>query len=61
MRCSSCTADLVHCHGTLVQHADGTIECTDDTCPGTDLVFHELRIVCDLSEQGCHCLLALSA
>lgn len=61
MSCESCTGDLIHCHGTLVIHADGTTECTDDGCPGAHLALHELRLVCEVSDKGCHCLLILTA
>ena len=61
MSCSSCAGDLIHCHGTLVFHADGTVDCTDEGCPGSDHVLHELRLQCEVSEQGCHCLLVAIA
>jgi hypothetical protein len=61
MTCAACRDDLAHCHGTLVRHADGTVECTDDGCPGTDAGLHDLRVVCEISDHGCSCLVAMAS
>jgi hypothetical protein len=48
-----CTEDLAHCHGTLVLHADGTVECDDQaTCAGDELQ-HELWVACHELRCGC--------
>ena len=49
-----CAADLAHCHGTLVLHADGSVECDHvDVCDADELQ-HELWVACD--ELGCGCV-----
>jgi hypothetical protein len=51
----ACCADgLAHCHGTLVLHADGTVECDDVDACGADESQHELWVACD--ELGCGCV-----
>jgi hypothetical protein len=32
MTCPECGEDLDHCHGALVLHGDGTVECFDPEC-----------------------------
>ena len=49
-----CTTGLEHCHGTLVLHADGTVECEDEARCGADELQHELWVACD--ELGCGCV-----
>ncbi len=46
---------LDHCHGTLVRHADGVVECTDAGCVATEVVRHTLVIECESVEGGCSC------
>lgn len=48
-----CREGLAHCHGTLVLHADGTVECDDEATCGADELQHELWMACD--ELGCGC------
>lgn len=31
-RCGECVAQLDHCHGTLIIHAEGSAECTSSEC-----------------------------
>jgi hypothetical protein len=59
MTCRSCGDGLIHCHGTLVRHADGTVECTDEGCPGADLDLHELRLSCEVAQPDCTCIRVL--
>jgi hypothetical protein len=47
------TDDLDCCHGTLVRHADGTVECTDVACVALGADRHELVLVC--VAVGCSC------
>lgn len=49
-----CAEELDHCHGTLVLHADGSIECDDQARCAADEARHELWVACD--ELGCGCL-----
>lgn len=42
-----------HCHGTLVLHADGSVECEHAEACGLDELQHELWVACD--EIGCSC------
>ncbi len=49
-----CVEGLAHCHGTLVLHADGTLECEGESACGADESQHELWVACD--ELGCGCV-----
>ena len=42
-----------HCHGTLIVHADSTIECTDADCELGDLLRHAFIIDCTAMLGGC--------
>lgn len=57
--CASCAAALDHCHGTLLTHADGFVECTEDGCFDLDRVRHTLIIECHEVLGGCECLAVL--
>ena len=48
-----CAEGLAHCHGTLVLHADGTVECDDDATCGGDELLHEVWLTCDELRCGC--------
>ena len=41
------------CHGTLVVHADRTLECTDADCDFPDLLSHAFVIDCGSVLGGC--------
>jgi hypothetical protein len=45
--------DVTHCHGTLVLHADGTVECDEQDACGADEAQHELWVTCDELRCGC--------
>jgi hypothetical protein len=50
----ACCADrLEHCHGTLVLHADGTVECDEQAVCGADDTLHDLWVTCDELRCGC--------
>jgi hypothetical protein len=52
--CPECERQAEHCHGTLVRHADGHLECTDPACSVLGGDRHGLVVACaDLS--GCAC------
>jgi hypothetical protein len=51
--CAACSADVDHCHGTLVAHGDGTVDCTDATCAGADPLRHALIVDCAAVLGGC--------
>jgi hypothetical protein len=53
--CPDCARQAEHCHGTLVRHADGTVECTDPTCRAGGAERHELVVACALLADGCAC------
>lgn len=42
------------CEGTLVVHADGSVECEHEASCGLDELDHELWVACD--ELGCGCV-----
>lgn len=48
-----CGNDLDHCHGTLVLHADGTVECDEHATCEADEARHELWVTCDELRCGC--------
>ena len=52
-RCRDCEQDLWHCHGTLVRHTDGTVECCDETCPDVH-ARHAFELSCaDIAPSCC--------
>jgi hypothetical protein len=51
--CSDCRSGVDHCHGTLVMHADGTVDCTDAACELGDLIRHAFVIDCAAVLGGC--------
>lgn len=55
MTCSSCAAGIDHCHGTLVDHESGFVECTDMACLSFGVERHSLVIDCGTVEGGCGC------
>lgn len=55
MTCSSCETGIDHCHGTLVEHASGVVECTDAGCVSFGIERHLLVIECDEVVGGCGC------
>lgn len=44
-----------HCHGTLVEHVSGLIECTDPGCLDLGDERHTLVIDCESVDGGCGC------
>ncbi len=52
-RCHACGDGLAHCHGTFVQHEDGSWECTEPECVGSALE-HAWTLGCaDLGADCC--------
>jgi hypothetical protein len=51
--CAVCTGGLDHCHGTLVVHVDGDLECTDPGCVDPDRVRHDMVVDCLGTLPGC--------
>jgi hypothetical protein len=51
--CADCAGDVDHCHGTLVAHGDGTVDCTDAACAATEPLRHALIIDCAAVLGGC--------
>jgi hypothetical protein len=54
--CPLCTEPVFHCHGTLIQHADSVVECTDELCADLDAETHELVVECWQVKGGCGCV-----
>jgi hypothetical protein len=44
--CPECSAEQLHCHETLVLHADGTAECEGYPACGLDPAAHDLWMAC---------------
>jgi hypothetical protein len=53
--CLDCERELDHCHGTLVVHLDGVVECTDAHCLEMHVALHELVLQCDQVGTPCTC------
>jgi hypothetical protein len=53
--CLGCALNLDHCHGTLVVHADGAVDCTEPDCDDVDKARHTLVIDCDDTMVDCGC------
>jgi hypothetical protein len=53
-RTTSTPARPTGCEGTLVLHADGSVECEHEHTCGLDELDHELWVACD--ELGCGCV-----
>ncbi|MBO0839380.1 MAG: hypothetical protein J2O49_00945 [Sciscionella sp.] len=52
--CADCAAGLEHCHGSLIEHATGALECTEPGCVEVDPARHALRLCCaELTDCGC--------
>jgi hypothetical protein len=51
--CDDCRAGLAHCHGTLVVHADGTLECDGVEVCGAEEALHEWWVPCTELVCGC--------
>jgi hypothetical protein len=51
--CPECRQDLEHCHGTAIQHCDGSAECSDDQDCQLPGELHLFLVPC--AEVGCDC------
>jgi hypothetical protein len=56
MECARCVSDIDHCHGTVILHPQGVVECTEPECHDLDQVRHALSVDCDLIQGGCDCV-----
>ncbi|MEU6582683.1 hypothetical protein [Nocardia sp. NPDC046763] len=56
--CSPCESALDHCHGTLIVHATGSVECTESDCFETDRSRHLFVADCSDMAGGCGCAAA---
>ena len=53
--CESCLLALAHCHGTLVLHADGGVDCDEAPSCGTDASWHQWWVSCTELQPACGC------
>ena len=53
--CWSCATAVDHCHGTLVLHADGGIDCDEVATCGADPGRHEWWLTCAELAWRCSC------
>ena len=51
--CPECRQDLEHCHGTAIEHCDGSADCSDDPDCQLPGELHLFLISC--AEVGCDC------
>jgi hypothetical protein len=54
--CRPCDAGEDHCHGVLIVHEDGCLECTSAGCVELSLVRHELVLCCPDPALTCGCV-----
>jgi hypothetical protein len=54
--CWDCGAGLEHCHGTLIVHYDGALDCTEQGCSDRDPARHLLRLDCADETPDCGCV-----
>lgn len=54
--CPDCASRRGHCHGTLVLHATGDVECTDRDCADPVPARHELAAGCGEIAPPCGCV-----
>ncbi|WP_328602084.1 hypothetical protein [Nocardia terrae] len=54
--CSLCESALDHCHGTLIVHAAGSVECTESDCFDTGRARHLFVADCADVAGGCSCV-----
>lgn len=50
--CRRCEIDVLHCHGTLVRHDDGSWECSVPDCAG-EVTMHDFVLECGDVWSGC--------
>jgi hypothetical protein len=53
--CRPCAEALAHCHGTLVLHADGVLDCVEAVC-GADPSLHAWWVPCIELAARCGCV-----
>ncbi len=46
---------LDHCHGTVMLHESGGVECTDPHCSDAEPARHALVVECGSIQGGCDC------
>lgn len=51
--CPECRQDLEHCHGTAIEHCDGSADCSDDPDCQLPGELHLFLISC--ADVGCDC------
>lgn len=54
--CPACASELDHCHGTLVLHISGDVECTDRDCAELVRSRHGVVVVCTEVAPPCGCV-----
>ncbi|WP_034271815.1 hypothetical protein [Haloechinothrix halophila] len=55
MACTGCVEELDHCHGALIEHHDGDVECTEPGCTALDPARHDISQRCD-DVISCECV-----
>lgn len=50
--CRRCSGEVLHCHGTVVRHDDGSWECSEHECAG-EVIGHDFVLVCAEVWAGC--------
>lgn len=57
--CEECLGEVDHCHGTLVRHRGGGLECSEPGCAAEDPARHLWVLACDLVDGACRCSVSL--
>ncbi|GAA3742947.1 hypothetical protein HDA32_003213 [Spinactinospora alkalitolerans] len=52
--CPGCEREWDHCHGTLIVHTDGAVECTEDDCSASPHL-HAWTTPCGRLVPACEC------
>ncbi|WP_442789900.1 hypothetical protein [Nocardia sp. CDC160] len=55
IECALCESALDHCHGTLIVHAAGSVDCTESDCFDTARARHVFVADCADVAGGCAC------
>ena len=53
--CRACSSEVDHCHGTVVIHADGSVDCTEVRCVDVSETRHSYVLACSIALRECGC------
>lgn len=53
--CRECEEAVDHCHGTVMLHSDGSVECTEVHCSDLSEFRHIYVLTCTVVINECRC------